>query len=110
MLRKTGGAVPSFEGSQARIHYKQVGHGPDIIWVSGGGGLASDWDTYQLPYFRDAFRNTTFDNRGVGTTECSLPLPWQLEAFALDTAELIRAVCVPPVALVGLSFGAGIVQ
>jgi pimeloyl-ACP methyl ester carboxylesterase len=92
------------------IHYEQVGAGPDIVWVSGGGGLAEDWDTYQIPYFKDGFRNTIFDNRGIGTTRCAAPPPWSLEDFALDTAELIEAVCDPPVALVGLSFGAGIVQ
>lgn len=102
--------MPQYTGSQACIHYEQDGQGPDIVWVSGGGGLADDWDTYQLPYFRSSFRSTTFDNRGVGTTTCATPLPWSLGDFARDTAELIRAVCDPPVALVGLSFGAGIVQ
>ena len=102
--------MPTIQGSQATIHYEQVGAGPDIVWVSGGGGTAGSWDAYQLPYFKDEFRNTTFDGRGVGTTRCDLPLPWSLEGFAVDTAELIEAVCDPPVALVGLSFGAGIVQ
>ena len=102
--------MPTLQGSQATIHYEQVGAGPDIVWVSGGGGLAEDWDTYQIPYFKDGFRNTTFDNRGIGTTRCAAPPPWSLEDFALDTAELIEAVCDPPLALVGLSFGAGIVQ
>jgi pimeloyl-ACP methyl ester carboxylesterase len=98
------------QGSSALIHYKQVGEGPDIVWVSGGGGTVSSWDAYQLPYFEDRFRNTTFDNRGVGGSRCEVPLPWTLEEFARDTAELIESVCEPPVALVGLSFGAGIVQ
>ena len=102
--------MPTMQGSQATIHYEQVGDGPDIVWVSGAGGPAPRWDAYQLPYFRDAFRNTTFDNRGVGTTICDAPLPWPIEAFARDVADLIEAVCDPPVALVGLSFGAGIVQ
>jgi len=102
--------VPRFEGSQATIHYEQIGSGPDIVWVSGGGGLATDWLPYQVPFFRDDFRNTIFDNRGIGETTCDLPLPWPLGSFALDTAELITAVCEPPVALVGLSFGSAIVQ
>lgn len=102
--------MPFVEGSQARIHYAQVGEGPDIVWVSGGGGTAADWDGYQIPHFKGKFRNTTFDNRGIGTTVCDLPLPWTLEDFARDTAELIEAVCEPPVALVGLSLGGGIVQ
>ena len=102
--------MPPYEGSQATIHYEQVGKGPDIVWVSGAGDGADCWDTFQLPYFKDDFRNTTFDSRGVGTTVCDLPLPWPIEDFARDTAELIEAVCEPPVALVGLSFGGGIVQ
>jgi pimeloyl-ACP methyl ester carboxylesterase len=102
--------MPRFEGSQASIHYGQTGSGPDIVWVSGGGGLATDWAPYQLPYFDRDFRNTTFDNRGVGTTTCDRPLPWPLSSFADDTAELIEAVCDGPAAVVGLSLGAAVVQ
>jgi pimeloyl-ACP methyl ester carboxylesterase len=101
--------VPTVQGSRARIHYEQVGEGPDIVWVSGAGGTADSWG-YQLPFFQDGFRNTTFDSRGVGSTTTDAPQPWSIEDFATDTADLIRAVCDPPVALVGLSFGAGIVQ
>jgi thioesterase CepJ len=99
-----------FDGTEARIHYLQHGAGPDIVWVSGGGGLATDWHPYQIPFFEPEFRCTTFDNRGIGATECEIPLPWPLESFARDTAELIEAVCEPPVALVGLSLGGAIVQ
>jgi pimeloyl-ACP methyl ester carboxylesterase len=102
--------VPAFRASQATLHYEQVGEGPDIVWVSGAGGTASSWNAYQLPYFSKDFRNTTFDGRGVGATVCGVLLPWSLEDFARDAAELIEGVCDPPVALVGLSFGAGIVQ
>ncbi len=102
--------MPIVQGSEANIHYKQVGEGSDIVWVSGAGGTAGSWDAYQLPYFADGFRNTTYDCRGVGTTTSDKPMPWMIEDFALDVADLIRAVCDPPVALVGLSFGGGIVQ
>ena len=99
-----------FPGSEACIHYVQHGAGPDIVWVSGGGGLATDWHAYQIPFFEHDFRCTTFDNRGIGATTCDVPLSWPLESFARDTAELIEAVCDPPVALVGLSLGGAIVQ
>lgn len=102
--------MPILEGSQASIHYEQVGEGPDIVWVSGAGGAADSWDRYQLPFFKDDFRNTTYDCRGVGTTTSDRPMPWPIEEFAVDVADMIRAVCEPPVALVGLSFGGGIVQ
>ena len=102
--------MPTVEGSHATIHYEQAGEGPDIVWVSGAGGTAGSWDAYQTPYFRQRWRNTTFDSRGVGGTTTDVPLPWTVEDFARDTADLIRAVCDPPVAIVGLSFGGGIVQ
>src|SRR5438105_2807091 len=102
--------MPMFEGSEARISYRQIGAGPDIVWVAGGGGLAEDWVPYQIPYFWGDFQNTIFDNRGIGQTTTQAPLPWPLEDFARDTAELIEAVSAPPVALVGISFGAAIVQ
>ena len=103
--------MPMIQGSLAAIHCEQVGEGPDIVWVSGAGGTADSWG-YQLPYFEGGFRNTTFDTRGVGTTVVrdDTPQPWPIEDFSRDTADLIEAVCNPPVALVGLSFGAGIVQ
>ena len=102
--------MPTVQGAQATINYRQAGQGPDIVWVSGAGGTVGSWDAYQVPYFSDSFRNTTYDCRGVGSTVTDLPLPWTIEDFARDTADLIRAVCDGPVALVGLSFGGGIVQ
>ena len=97
-------------GGEARLHCVQHGVGPDIVWVSGGGGLAADWHPYQIPFFEREFRCTTFDNRGIGRTECDVPMPWPIESFARDTADVIEALCDPPVALVGLSLGGAIVQ
>jgi pimeloyl-ACP methyl ester carboxylesterase len=102
--------MPSFEGSAVTIHYEQRGAGDDIVWVAGGGSPGSDWHPYQMPHFERSFRNTTFDNRGIGATTCDRPQPWPIEEFAGDTAELIRGVCEPPVSLVGISFGAAIAQ
>ena len=102
--------MPHSKVPGASIHYEQTGTGPDVVWVSGGGGLASDWDPYQIPYFKGDFRNTTFDNRGIGDTTCDEPMPWPLAKFGDDTAALIEAVCEPPVSLVGISFGSAIVQ
>jgi len=99
-----------FRGTEAEIFYDQIGRGRDIVWVAGGGGLSSDWVPYQMPFFREDYRNTLFDNRGIGRTTCEAPMPWPLASFSRDTAELIEAVCEPPVAIVGLSFGSAIVQ
>lgn len=102
--------MPLLEGSEATIAYEQSGQGPDLVWVAGGGSRGGDWRLFQTPFFDDRYRSTTFDGRGIGDTTCDLPQPWPIEAFARDTAELIEAVCEPPVAIVGSSLGSAIVQ
>jgi len=102
--------MPTFQGSQTSIPYEQTGSGPDIVWVAGGGDQGDSWHPYQIPHFRKAFRNTTFTNRGISPAVSKQPLPWTIADMAQDTAELIRAVCEPPVVVVGLSMGALITQ
>lgn len=102
--------MPELLLSEVTLYYEQFGEGPDIVWLSGGGGLGSVWHEYQIPYFESSFRNTTFDNRGIGKTMCKAEPPWSIADFARDTAGLIEAVCEPPVAVVGLSMGALIAQ
>lgn len=102
--------MPELRTAEAVLHYEQVGEGPDLVWLSGGDSPGSVWDEYQLPYFEDAFRNTTYDNRGVGRTRPLRPPPWTMEDYGADCASLIEAVCDPPVVLVGLSMGSLIAQ
>lgn len=102
--------MPLVEASAATTYYEQFGHGRDIVWISGGGDTGSRWHKYQIPFFETSYRNTTFDNRGIGRTTCDAPTPWTFDGFARDTADLIEAVCEPPVAVVGLSMGALIAQ
>jgi pimeloyl-ACP methyl ester carboxylesterase len=69
-----------------RIGYEQHGKGPDIVWISGGGCSLKDWLPYQVPAF-PSYRNTVFDNRGIGETWFEQPLPWAMSDFARDAAE-----------------------
>jgi pimeloyl-ACP methyl ester carboxylesterase len=93
----------------ADIHYIQDGDGPDIVWIPGGDQTCEVYHS-QFDAFRDSFRCTCFDPRGVGKTVSRSDPPWPIAAFAADCAELIRQVCEPPVVLAGLSLGALIVQ
>jgi pimeloyl-ACP methyl ester carboxylesterase len=102
--------MPYHQGSEARIAYEQSGTGLDLVWVAGGGSRGEDWRRFQTPAFDARHRSTTFDSRGIGGTECDAPGPWPLEDFARDVAELVEAVCTPPVALIGSSLGSAIVQ
>ncbi|WP_421693932.1 alpha/beta fold hydrolase [Aestuariivirga sp.] len=102
--------MPLFHGSSSAIHYEQTRAGPDIVWVGGGGTQGKDWQRFQTPHFDRSFRSTVFDNRGIGLTVCRAPLPWPIEDFASDLAELVRGVCAGPVNFVGTSLGSAIVQ
>jgi pimeloyl-ACP methyl ester carboxylesterase len=97
--------MPTATVGDTDIAYHQSGEGPDIVWISGSGGNGSSWRKYQTPAFDDAFRSTSFANRGVGETVCRAPLPWSIADLARDTAGLIEAACDPPVVVVGLSMG-----
>lgn len=95
---------------EAIVSYRQAGVGPDLVWLSGGGGLGSQWDEFQVSYFKQWFRNTTYDARGVGETACLTPPPWSIEDYGADCITLIESECEPPVSLVGLSMGSLIAQ
>ena len=88
--------------------YEQQGEGLDIVRIPGGDQRGIDF-AEQYESFPD-FRNTAFDPRGVGETRSRVPPPWTMKQLARDCAELIRAVCDPPVFLTGLSMGSLIVQ
>lgn len=102
--------MPKHRSGDVTIFYEQFGSGPDILWIPGGDQPGSDWHEYQVPYFVDRFRNTTYDPRGIGRTVAPEASTWTIEEHAADAATLIRAVCEPPVAVVGLSMGSLIVQ
>lgn len=102
--------MPFAETPNARIFYEQFGEGPDLVWVHGGGAMGKEWQDYQVPYFKAQFRNTTFDNRGVGPTVCDAPGPWTIRDLSDDLAALIEQVCEPPVVVVGLSMGSIVIQ
>ncbi len=102
--------MPFLDTGESNLFYEQIGEGPDIVWVGGGGTMGRDWQRFQTPHFQDRYRNTTFDNRGIGQTVCRTPMPWGMADFARDLAALIERACRPPVALVGTSLGSAIVQ
>jgi 3-oxoadipate enol-lactonase len=99
--------MPSLSLEDAKVFYLQRGTGPDIVWVPGGDNVAADWEG-QFQAFDQTFRNTSFDPRGAGQTISYREPPWSISHFAADAANLIRAVCSPPVFVVGLSMGSKI--
>ena len=58
--------MPSVTVGDSDLAYEQSGAGPDVVWIAGGGDNGASWRRWQTPAFDDAFRSTTFANRGVG--------------------------------------------
>jgi 3-oxoadipate enol-lactonase len=100
--------MPHFRASGANVWYEQTGSGPDILWLPGGDQVGRDM-RWQVEGFPD-YRNTTMDPRGAGRTEIVDGPPWTILDMARDAAELIEAVCNPPVVVAGLSMGSMITQ
>src|SRR5438132_6405758 len=103
--RRRGGAMAELELEEVTLFYEQSGSGGDVVWLAAGDHPGHNWRRYQTPAFDDRYRSTTYDARGVGGTRPASPPPWPISTHAQDAISLIEAVCVPPVALVGLSLG-----
>jgi pimeloyl-ACP methyl ester carboxylesterase len=97
--------MPELHCRDAILHYEQIGSGPDIVWLAG-----ADWKTYQVPSFKDAYRNTVYHLRGTGESRALTPPPWSMRDYGADAAAIIEAVCTPPVIVVGHSMGSAMAQ
>jgi pimeloyl-ACP methyl ester carboxylesterase len=89
----------------ATLAYRQSGSGPDIVWLAAGDNPGDNWRLHQTPAFDASHRSITYDARGVGATRSASEPPWSITEHAVDVAQLIEAVCAPPVFLIGLSMG-----
>ncbi|MFO1061787.1 MAG: alpha/beta hydrolase [Dongiaceae bacterium] len=101
--------MPMLDLGDVELHYIQRGEGPDLVWIPGGDGTVNSYRE-QYPFFDGRFRSTSLDPRGAGETVCRQEPPWTIADMARDCAGLIRAVCRPPVIVVGLSMGGLITQ
>ena len=53
------------------LHYHDIGEGPVVVWVHGGGLGANSWGNYaaNLPAFVDNYRNLLFDMPSYGKSD-----------------------------------------
>jgi 3-oxoadipate enol-lactonase len=90
------------------IWIEQVGEGPDVLLIGGGGDTVESWQ-FQLDGLADRYRLTAFDNRGAGRTA----MPGgsvSVEMMADDAAQVLRALKVPSAHVAGFSGGSIIAQ
>ena len=99
------GPVQTLAVNGIEIGYRQFGHGPDLIMVTGDTAPMSLWLPYLLHPLAQNFSVTIFDNRGVGYTTDDLSRPITVPLMARDTGELIEALGLVRPTLVGWSMG-----
>jgi pimeloyl-ACP methyl ester carboxylesterase len=91
------------------VGYREVGHGPALVLIT---GFSASMD-YWAPYFVDAlatrFRVVVFDNAGVGQT-AALAAPLSVPRMAAQTSALITALRLGPCDVLGWSMGGMIAQ
>jgi pimeloyl-ACP methyl ester carboxylesterase len=91
------------------VGYREIGHGPTLLMITGFSGDMDDW----APYFVDAvathFRVVVFDNAGVGRT-AALAAPLSVPEMAAQTSALIRTLGLGRCDVLGWSMGGLIAQ
>ncbi|UGS36759.1 alpha/beta fold hydrolase [Capillimicrobium parvum] len=88
-----------------KLGYRQFGHGPDLLMITGDTAPMSLWMTYLLEPLSRSFRVTIFDNRGVGYSTDDRSQRLSVPLMARDTVRLIRALGLRHATVVGWSMG-----
>jgi pimeloyl-ACP methyl ester carboxylesterase len=93
--------------SGIRIHYQQIGEGPDVVMVHGITGNLAVWHLHLVPALSDRFRVLTYDLRGHGHSDAPAD-GYSPDAMAGDLLELLDVLEIERPSLVGHSYGADI--
>ena len=93
--------------SGLRIHYQQVGEGPDLVLIHGLTGNLAVWHLRIVPELAEHSRVLTYDLRGHGhsdTPSCG----YTLDAMAEDLLELLDELEIERPLIAGHSYGADV--
>jgi pimeloyl-ACP methyl ester carboxylesterase len=90
--------------SGIKLHYQQIGSGPDLVMLHGLTGNLAVWHLKIVPMLSDRFRITTYDLRGHGYSEVTKS-GYTPDDMATDLADLLDALEIEDPALVGHSYG-----
>jgi pimeloyl-ACP methyl ester carboxylesterase len=90
------------------IWTEQVGDGPDVLLIGGGGDTVESWQ-FQLDGLADRYRITACDNRGAGRTKMP-DEPVTVAGMADDAAGVLDAIGVRSAHVAGFSGGSIVAQ
>jgi len=90
-----------------RLHYLQVGEGPDVVLIHGLGGNLAVWFLNMVPQLRNDFRITAYDLRGHGKSAIP-PEGYTTADMAHDLLNLLNALEIDRANILGHSWGADV--
>ena len=90
-----------------RVHYQQIGEGPDLVMVHGLTGNLAVWHLQIVPALSEHFRVLTYDLRGHGHSDTPAT-GYSLDSMADDLLELLDALEIERPLIAGHSYGADI--
>jgi pimeloyl-ACP methyl ester carboxylesterase len=93
--------------SSIRLHYQQLGEGPDVVMIHGLTGNLAVWQLKIVPLLWDHYRILTYDLRGHGYSDVP-PNGYTPDDMATDLGDLLDALEIERASLVGHSFGADV--
>jgi len=88
----------------ARIHYEEMGSGPQTIVFSHGLLMSGEMFRAQMQALSDRYRCISYDHRGQGRSEVTAS-GYDMDSLTSDAAELIRELDAAPCHFAGLSMG-----
>jgi pimeloyl-ACP methyl ester carboxylesterase len=91
------------------VGYRQVGHGPTLLMITGFSGSMDDWAPYFVDALAEHFRVIVFDNAGIGKT-AALAAPLSVPEMAAQTSALISTLRLGRCDVLGWSMGGLIAQ
>lgn len=99
------GPVRTVPTNGVKLGYRQFGHGPSLLMITGDTAPMTLWMPYLLKPLAQHFTVTIFDNRGVGYSTDDLEQPMTIQLMAGDTAGLIEALGLEKPTVLGWSMG-----
>jgi pimeloyl-ACP methyl ester carboxylesterase len=95
--------------SLGAVGYREIGHGPALLMITGFSAGMDDWAPYFVDALAEHFRVVVFDNAGLGQT-AALTAPLSVPEMAAQTSALISTLGLGPCDVLGWSMGGLVAQ